>query len=421
MKNSLKNYLSIDNFDIKRTKQIVVFVCFFLCKETKAQIANYINNGSFEDYYDCFSPYPLSKAKYWMSIDSASFAGKFFNTCNLFVPSNPYSYQYPRTGHSHIASTFFCLSPINVRGYLKNRLKGTLQAGKTYCVKFHVNITDQSPRGMDGFGIYFGDAAIDTISKCTIPLSYINPQIKNPIGNVVIDTMNWIPITGTFVANGTEKYALIGNFLADNAVTTLPLVYSPFYPQYYTDVLIDDVSCVEIGAPAYAGPDQSCVAGDSVFIGRAPDFAIDPGCMWYKLPDLTTAIDTVSGFWVKPTVTTTYVVRQELECSALKWDTVVIFANPVGLNSLNCLEGIKIYPVPADGFLELRILSDCLFIDFKKLIIRNGIGQMIREEEIEFKNKTASVNTGDLDNGVYYLQLKSVSTRAFCKKFVIAR
>ena len=109
-------------------------------------------------------------------------------------------------------------------------MKHNLEAGKTYCAKFYVNIANTSPRAIDGFGVYFANTDIDTISKCTIPLNYINPQVKNPIGNVITDTLNWTPITGTFVANETGKYALIGNFLADNAMTTLSL-NSPFYPQ----------------------------------------------------------------------------------------------------------------------------------------------------------------------------------------------
>ena len=138
----------------------------------------------------------------------------------------------------------------------------------------------------------------------------------------------------------------------------------------------------------------------------------------------------MSGLWVKPVVTTTYVVRQELECSPLKWDTVVIFSVPDGLNELKILnESLKIYPVPADDYLELKISNEELFKDFKTLSIYNSLGQIVREEEISFKNKTVKLNTLEFPEGVYQLQIKSPSTssgqagnmQAVSKRFIISR
>src|SRR5690606_19202302 len=141
--------------------------------------------------------------------------------------------------------------------------------------------------------------------------------------------------TGTFVAQGNEKYALLGNFLADNAVTTTS-IGGPFYPSKWTDVCIDDVSCIELNLPAFAGPDTTFIPGDSLFLGREPDVGIDEACIWYKMPG-TTPIDTVAGFWIKPTEACTYVVRQEI-CGLVKWDTVRITLNTVGIKSLSGLE-----------------------------------------------------------------------------------
>jgi hypothetical protein len=284
---------------------------------------------------------------------------------------------------------------------------------------------------MNGFGIYFGDNTIDTITKCTTPLTYLNPQVKNPAGNVISDTMNWVPVTGTFVANGTEKYAIVGNFLADSAVATSP-IYTQSYPQTWTDVNIDDVSCIELNLSAYAGPDKSCIPGDSVFIGRQPDFAIDPGCIWYRLPNLT-PIDTSSGLWVKPLVTTTYVVRQELDCSPLKWDTVVVFANPLGLKGLEGwegLEGLGVFPVPADEMLNVKLemldvrlgmLNGAMSTQKIEMKMINNLGQIVKEEELTFKNNISTISTEKLENGIYKLLIKIGSSRTVSKRFVISR
>jgi len=343
----------------------------------------------------------------------------YISTCNSYIPSNGSGYQYPKSGNAVILSTFYCKNC--GRGYLKNRLKKNLEGGKTYCVKFYINIVNVSPRGMDGFGAYLSDNMIDTISKCNLPLSYLTPQVKNALGNVISDTLNWTPITGTFVATGIEKYLLLGNFLPDNAVSTIS-INPAYYPQDWTDVLIDDVSCTEINLPAYAGPDQSLIPGDSVYIGRENDFAIDPGCRWYQFPNMATPIDTISGMWVKPSVTTTYIVRQILDCSAEKWDTVMVYMKPLGIVNLSAVEDdIKLFPNPASDFLEIFVSNPELLKDFKTLSIYNNLGQLVREEDMAFIGKKISVKTTDLKDGMYFIRIGSVNSGTVSKRFVIAR
>ncbi len=399
----------------------IIPLLFFICSLKAQPIANMVANGSFEDIYDCNAPFILSKVKSWLSIDSTSFGGIYRNVCNSSIPLNGNTYQYPNTGSSYAMSTFFCLLQNCPRGYLKNRLEANLVAGKTYCVKFHVNVTNMSPRGIDGFGIYFGDNSIDTISYCNVPLSYISPQVKNPIGNVISDTMNWVPITGTFVANGTEKYALIGNFLADNAVTTAS-INSPYFPDYWTDVCIDDVSCIDMDLAAYAGRDTSTVPGASVYIGRSSDVGIDEACTWYQLPNMATPIATVAGLWVNPVVTTTYVVRQQLWCSGVQWDTVVVNISPVGLTSQKGLsQHLKVYPVPAANELYVQITANTLNKELIKSEVFNSLGQKLLELYIDPSYKN-TIDVKELADGIYTLQLTVADSEASVRKrFSIVR
>src|SRR5690606_13010817 len=196
------------------------------------------------------------------------------------------------------------------------------------------------------------------------PLTYLTPQVQNPQGNIIIDTLNWVAITGTYTANGTEKYLMLGNFLSDEDTDTLTVNLTWSAYNYITEANIDDVSCIPIDLEAYAGRDTTIFLNDSVYIGREPDFAIDTGCVWYKLPS-TTAIDTISGMWVKPPIGThTYVVRQELECSSLKWDTVIvnvkekiIDTTDISVNELRIEnEKLRIYPNPTSGMLNVECL-----------------------------------------------------------------
>jgi hypothetical protein len=419
MKVLLKNYLLQNNklCFLCMSKAGVLLALLFIFKINHAQVANYVSNGGFENLYNCNGSI-LNNCKNWLSIDSISYAGANMTLCNGNVPINGNTYQNPKSGNSYVLSTFYCLNPNCGRGYLKNRLVQNLQGGTVYCVKFHVNIANTSPRGMDGYGIYFGSNLIDTITKCNIPLSYITPQVKNTVGNIISDTLNWIAITGTFTAIGNEKYALLGNFLSNSAVNTSS-INTPSFPQYWTDVCIDDVSCIPLDLPAYAGPDIWGIPTTTVYLGRQQDVGIDEACMWYKLPNVTTAIDTAAGITVTIGLTSnTYVVRQEI-CGNVKWDTVIVYPSATGLSELEYFKNnISLFPNPATDNLNITLNFD-LEKEFTKIEILNSLGQLIREEDIVFKNKNASIKTGDLPSGVYFINLSNEIGERTTKKLVI--
>jgi hypothetical protein len=116
-------------------------------------------------------------------------------------------------------------------------------------------------------------------------------------------------------------------------------------------------------------------------------------------------------------------------------DSTIAYCSAVGLNELNSKnEGLKIYPNPTDGMLNVEIEE--LKIEDYKLKIYDAIGQLIREEEITFKENKTTINTKELANGVYVLRLSSLGTRNLntnpsyrqddnqlivSKRFVIAR
>src|SRR5690606_10296844 len=149
--------------------------------------------------------------------------------------------------------------------------------------------------------------SIDTASECWRPQTRYTPQVSNQ-GGIISDTMRWTKIEGSFVATGNEQFITLGNF-KDNAATTklfMPqTIYATHYPDTFSAYLIDDVSLVESGTKADAGPDTHVGYGDSVYIGLPSSEAI-----WnsWSVLGSSTVIGEGPGIWVKPTVTTSYVV-----------------------------------------------------------------------------------------------------------------
>jgi hypothetical protein len=409
---------------------IIVYCIFFLRFEAQVMhYANYVNNGSFETIaYPTVQP-NVNSATNWGPPDSIKYGYLLYSlTSTISAWSLPYTsvgFQYPKSGNNLILTEFYCepntCNFYMSRGYPRNRLKKRLKSNITYCAKYHVVNTNNTPLAIDSYGAYFGDGSIDTMKYCTMPIVYLTPQIQNTTGNVITDTMNWVPITGTFVANGTEKYMVLGNFKSDAATNTL-LINPTYLPAHNTDLFIDDVSLIEMDLPAFAGRDTSVIPGDSIYLGYEQDIEINESCIWYKLPDMTTAIDTIAGFWLKPVNNSTFVVRQQLWCSGVKWDTVVIQMNPLGLNEKLRIknEELKIYPVPAKDYIEVSANSIAVD-DFNSVKIYNHLDQLIREEEINFENGKAEIKTNELPEGIYFLRLASNSSGTVSKRFVIER
>ena len=144
-------------------------------------------------------------------------------------------------------------------------------------------------------------------------------------GNPVItDTLNWIKVSGIYIAQGGEKYITIGNFF-DNAHTYEDTLnaQSQYIEAYY---YIDDVSVLEINSsytPSWSYRDTTVNKGDSVYIGTRNSGL---NCTWYNgSQQIATG---VPGLYVKPTVTTTYFVTETLPCASstgtTRNDTVVV-------------------------------------------------------------------------------------------------
>ncbi|MDP3567349.1 kelch repeat-containing protein [Sediminibacterium sp.] len=96
---------------------------------------------------------------------------------------------------------------------------------------------------------------------------------------------------------------------------------------------------------------------------------------------------------------------------------------PVGIKENSLGNNFLIYPNPAKDILNLK--SEIEDVAAVMVQVYNTIGQLIKQEEIIFKDKTSSIKTEGLPNGVYLLKVfdtnKSVNPISVSKRIVIAR
>ncbi|MBL7894573.1 MAG: T9SS type A sorting domain-containing protein [Bacteroidia bacterium] len=288
-----------------------------------------------------------------------------------------------------------------------------LVTGKTYCIKMFLNLQNDAPMSLASFGIYLSDSSVDTISYCSIPLSYLIPQIQNPSANFITDTLGWVEVSGTFTATGNEKYLVIGNFKSDAATTTsITGVGSGNWSEYN----VDDISVIDFNLPAFAGPDKNINLGDSAFIGRPPEIGLE--CTWATG---TTTIGTGGGLWVKPTSTGTfsYVVTQNI-CGNIKTDTVNVNVSP-GLVNENELfaNSISVYPQPAKDVVTISLSN--YYESNIEIKVYDLNGRLLRHEDGIVKNGQVTLNTTELNDAVYSLQFINHTGQIANKRLVITK
>lgn len=91
--------------------------------------------------------------------------------------------------------------------YLQVPLSGPLKAGEKYAVSMRVSLADNSDRAVSGIGMYLSPVMLAEGHRHFLD---VKPQVASD--KVISDRADWVEITGEFIAEGGEQYAVIGAF-----------------------------------------------------------------------------------------------------------------------------------------------------------------------------------------------------------------
>jgi hypothetical protein len=423
-----------------------IFVLLLICAPllpVGAQI-NLVKNPSFERLVSC--PHMISLVSYandwsaivdttylldseWVHYDSLGSIYRY--DCNCFpyfcnscdsssedpsgfatVPHGIFWNHFPHSGKGMMWVIMYDYDPMDcdARMYLQGRLYHSLEVGKSYCVTYYVLNTFSSSVGCNNIAAYLDNGTIDTAHEC----GFVHREVPQIIlDSIIIDTVNWTKIQGSFVATGNERFITIGNF-SDSAHTSILPFNSAGQPNFAA-YLIDDVSVIANDAVADAGPDRvTSPLGDSVWVGdTAADYL---PCYWYVNGVL--ADSNKSGFKVHPDSTTTYVMALEV-CGNVTYDTAVVYVFPAGLAEPNKLpvQQYALSPNPNNGSFKLMQASaDGLPV---RLEVLNTVGQSVYESQLVFVGRISKVSLVDVPPGIYLISLTDTEGRNFKFKFVV--
>lgn len=213
----------------------ISFIVFCSFIKSNAQV-NLIPNAGFENVTQCSANFGyIYFAGPWFQPNNAngnttnSSSSDLFDTCanHIFyppatgIPSNYVGYQYAKTGERYAGFAVYT-DTMNWQEYLEVPLMDTLKAGKKYCVEFYLSLSDSSVYAVSNVGVYFSSDSLLSSGYYYPPITNVIPQFENPISNMLNDTLNWMLVSGNFIASGGERFMTIGNFhspLTSNSIS----------------------------------------------------------------------------------------------------------------------------------------------------------------------------------------------------------
>lgn len=234
-----------------------------------AQI-NLVPNPSFEDTVYCpFGTNQIDACANWLNFGNSP---DYFNTCSnpaFAVPNSIFGFQYPHTGDAMAGSIFYLRpnhpSGPNYREPIGIELINNLTVGQKYFVSFYVVNAEVNFGSVacNKIGANFSTVPFD--SCCPIPTLNIAKLYSD---SVIVDTLDWYKISGSFIADSTYQYLVISNFFED--INTDTIVTSPFPTLAY--YYIDDV-CVTTDSlfnETWTGLDQISMENEMIRIFPNP-------------------------------------------------------------------------------------------------------------------------------------------------------
>lgn len=193
------------------------FLLFLLLPFSLWGQQNLVPNPSFEQYTACpNNPGQIVYSAPWFQPTGGT--PDYYNNCTTYplgVPNNFAGYQSAHSGNAYAGFAAFILAydttfPFpNYREYVEVKLDSQLQAGEKYFVSFYLSLSDSVNYATDDIGACFSLDTVKNDTGCFLPLS---PQIENIQGNYIINKSGWIKISGSFIAQGGERFLTIGNF-----------------------------------------------------------------------------------------------------------------------------------------------------------------------------------------------------------------
>jgi len=326
------------------SKKLLTYLFTVLFSLNLSAQTNLVPNPSFEEYIS----YPTNPNQIYNSLNWSSFGNSsdYFHACSpssiVSVPNNGWGYQFSSTGDSYCGVyTYIGGSSPLYREFIGTQLLSPLTVGERYYIRFQVSLGDEFNCATNKIGVLFS-----TISYNDTIIVPINNFAHFYSDSILIDSTNWMTVSGSFVADSSYQYIIIGNF-SDNptvncATNKLGVLFStisyaldtfcinttllvpPNFAHIYTDSIITDTMLwTNITGSFTADSNYQYIVIGNFFDDNNTDTICNGGNLvsYYFIDDVYVAVDSM-----------TVIVENELQ------KEINIYPNPTKHNL-----SIKIY------------------------------------------------------------------------------
>ena len=239
----------------------LLLACLLFVVALRCEAQNLVYNHSFELYDTCAVVnnvyYPETGPLGWFS---AAGTPDHMISCLPYgsfnsVPLNAWSFQYPQDGECYAAVITYRGFP-EVREYLMVHLIEPLVVGQQYYASFYTSVAwggnvPQLWLYTNGIGITFATQSQQWQLNDPYPTPWNFAQVYSE--ELIIDTVGWTLVSGSFIADSAYQYVMLGNAFDNVNTDTLHIDLQQFVA--IGGVLIDNV-CVS------AHPDECDMAVD---------------------------------------------------------------------------------------------------------------------------------------------------------------
>jgi hypothetical protein len=246
--------MTFRNLFSNMTKVVISILFALLISLHSTGQGNLVYNSGFEQTFQCPSDSSVIRTTYWFTPDCGTPDFYYYSNVSNMVCAE----QYPATwGGGVYLNNYGYTLPNSGLGYsgilsmaggelMAGKLVDSLTLGRTYSVSFYVSLSElyfnQGGKGLDLIGLCFmNDSITDYSSSCWQYLGTLNVTAGNQSGNFLTDTASWMLVRDTFVANGGERFFVVGNI--DTANTQYFNSQTPTPCYYYFDDF--DVHCID--------------------------------------------------------------------------------------------------------------------------------------------------------------------------------
>ena len=226
------------NIEVMTKHTINILLVFLLLPISGGYAQNLVINPSFEDYEICpeeemqFSGYVSGWETFFTTPD-------YINVCGYYPPLIQSMASTPRTGDG-LAGCFWykTINSTNIfREYIHGQLTEPMESGELYYAEFYI-VNHADGYAINNYQIHFSNNQIDAVPSDGI--LYLMPHISNQNG--LINSNDWVKISGCYTAQGGERHIILGNFMSNEETDTMQL--NPLAASNYN--IIDDVSVYKL-------------------------------------------------------------------------------------------------------------------------------------------------------------------------------